>query len=232
MPRTNTILVLTTAAALLGMAGVGVAHPHDAEVEQLRKENADLKESLVASNKAEKESAESLATIRLRLEALGKNLIDGGNDRLVQAVTDLEVMNRRVREMEESALRLSGTVQGYMKTAVASDPEQRALVEASLRELEALVGLRNQPRRKVEFGNMQHAKVVSIDGSSGLVVLNIGEKAGSRIGMVFQIKRGETVIGEAVVALTDKDVSGLLVQTITDQNNPVRLHDVAALKVD
>ena len=39
-------------------------------------------------------------------------------------------------------------------------------------------------------------------------------------------------IGQGVVALTDKDVSGLLVQSLTDQTNPVRLQDVASLKVD
>lgn len=231
MPRAISSLLLT-AAALLGSAGLGMAHPHGAELQKLQAENAVLKESLVASNLAEKESAEALSRIRLHLEALGKNLIDGGDDRLLQAVTDLEVLNRRVRELEEAALRLSGSVQGYMQTAVASDPEQRAAVEARLRELEALVGLRNKPQRKVDLGNVQFAKVVSIDEKSDLVVLNIGEKAGARIGMVFQLKRGETAIGEGVVALTDKNVSGLLVQSLTDQNNPVRLQDVASLKVD
>jgi hypothetical protein len=73
---------------------------------------------------------------------------------------------------------------------------------------------------------------VSIDEASGLIVVNTGEKAGARIGMIFQIKRGDTVIGDAVVALTEKDVSGLLIQSLTDQTNPVRLQDVAALKVD
>ena len=231
MSRPASILALT-AAALLGLAGHGVAHPHGEELEKLRAENAALKESLVASNLAEKESAEALSRIRLHLEALGKNLIDGGDDRLLQAVTDLEVLNRRVRELEEASLRLSGAVQGYMQTAVASDPEQRAAVEARLRELEAFIGLRNKPQRKVETGNVQFAKVVSIDEESGLVVLNIGEKAGARIGMVFQLKRGETPVGQGVVALTDKDVSGLLVQSLTDQTNPVRLQDVASLKVD
>ena len=231
MQHPKSILVLT-AAALLGLAGVGVAHPHGAEMEQLKRENAALKEGLVASNRAEKESAEALATIRLRLEALGKNLIDGGDDRLVDAVTDLEVRTRQIRELEKAALRLSGSVQGYLKTAVAADPEKRAEVEVRLRELEAQVGLRNRPQRKVETGNMQHAKVVSVDRTSGLIVINVGEKAGTRIGMVFNLKRGEDAIGEAIVALTENDVAGLLVQSLTDQSNPVRLQDVAALKVD
>lgn len=231
MPHPGSILILT-AAALLGMASVGVAHPHDSEVAKLRRQNATLNESLVASNLREKESADALAKIRLRLEALGKNLIDGGDDRLLQAVTDLEVMSRRVREMEESALRLSSSVQGYLKTAVASDPEARAEVETRLRELEALVGLRSRPQPNIDLGNLQQGKVVSVDGSSGLIVLNVGERAGARIGMVFGLHRGENPVGTAIVALTEKDVSGLFVQTLEDQTNPVRLGDRAVLKVD
>lgn len=231
MQYPKSILVLT-AAALLGTVGLGMAHPHPAEVQDLQRENAVLKESLIASNLAEESSAQALSDIRLRLEALGKNLFDGGDERLLQAVKDLEVMNRRVRELEEASLRLSSSVQAYLKTAVASDPESRVALESRLRDLEALVGLRTRPQRKVDLGNLQRSKVVSIDEASGLIVVNTGEKAGARIGMIFQLKRGDTVIGDAVVALTEQDVSGLLVQSTIDQNNPVRLHDVAALKVD
>ena len=228
-PKSTLVL---TAAALLGTVGLGMAHPHPAKVQNLQRENAVLKESLIASNLAEESSAQALSDIRLRLEALGKNLFDGGDERLLQAVKDLEVMNRRVRKLEEASLRLSSSVQAYLKTAVASDPESRVALESRLRDLEALVGLRTRPQRKVDLGNLQHSKVVSIDEASGLIVVNTGEKAGARIGMMFQIKRGDTVIGDAVVALAEKDVAGLLIQSTIDQNNPVRLHDVAALKVD
>ena len=230
------------AAALLGMAGAGMAHPpgEDAaraasleqQVAQLKRQNTTLHESLLAANQREKESADSLARIRLRLEALGKNLVDGGDDRLVQAVSDLEVLKGRIRGLEETALRLSGGVQAYLKTAVVADPDARATVEARLRELEALVGLRNRPQVQVDLGNLKRGKVVSIDGESGLLVLNVGERAGARIGMIFKLQRGERLIGEAVVAETRDSISGLLIQHIEDETNPVRLGDIAALKVE
>jgi hypothetical protein len=230
------------AAALTGMAGVGMAHPpgEDAaraasleqQVAQLKRQSATLHESLLAANQREKESADSLARIRLRLEALGKNLVDGGDDRLVQAVSDLEVLKGRIRELEETALRLSGGVQAYLKTAVVADPDARATVEARLRELEALVGLRNRPQVQVDLGNLKRGKVVSIDSESGLLVLNVGEQAGARIGMIFKLQRGERLIGEAVVAETRDSISGLLIQHIEDETNPVRLGDIAALKVE
>ncbi len=234
--------LLLALAALTGMAGAGMAQPPAGEagrvarleqqVAQLNRRNAALSESLVAANQREKECADSLARIRLRLEALGKNLIDGGDDRLVQAVADLEVMKGRIRELEEAALRLSGGVQMYLKTAVVADPDARAAVEARLRELEALVGLRNGPRAQVDLGNLRRGKVVSIDSESGLLVLNVGEKAGARIGMVFRLERGERLVGEAVVAETRDVISGLLIQHLEDETNPARLGDIAALKVE
>ena len=234
--------LLLVFAALTGMAGVGMAHPHadeaariarlEQQVAQLNRQKAVLSESLVAANQREKECADSLARIRLRLEALGKNLIDGGDERLVQAVSDLEVMKGRIRELEEAALRLSGGVQTYLKTAIVADPDARADVEARLRELESLVGLRSRPRVQVDLGNLQRGKVVSIDSESGLLVLNVGEKAGARIGMVFKLERGERLVGEAVVAETRDVISGLLIQHLEDETNPARLGDIAALKVE
>lgn len=229
-------------AALIGMAGLGMAHPHadeaarvaslEQQVAQLKRRNAVLSESLVAANQGEKESADSLAKIRLRLEALGKNLIDGEDNRLLEAVSDLQILRSRISELEEAALRLSGGVQMYLKSAVVADPEARATVEARLRELESLVGLRARPQPQIDRGNLRQSKIVSIDGESGLIVLNIGEKAGSRIGMIFQLKRGERPVGEAVVAETRDSISGLLIQRLEDETNPARLGDIAALKVE
>ncbi len=240
MPRQGSISILI-AAALLGSVGMAVAHPNadegrlaslQDEVLRLKRANAGLGESLVAANQREKESADALARIRLRLEALGENLIDGGDDRLVDAVTNFEVTTRRLNELEQSALGLAGAVQGYLKTAVVADPDARAAVEVRLRELEARVGLRSLPRPQLDLGTLQHARVVSIDGDTGLLVMNAGDKAGALIGMVFRINRGDRQLAEAVVVETRRHIAGLLIQNLEDENNPVRLGDIAALKVE
>ena len=227
------------AAALLGLAGTGVAAgqgattaPLEAELALLKRQNATLRESLVAANRREKESADALSKIKLRLEALGKNLLDGEDDRLVEAVSDLQVLDRRVSQLEEAALRLSARVQAYLKTAIASDPDARAQLEAELRELDVTLGLRARPEKNVARGNLQHATVVSIDSESGLVVLNVGEREGARIGLNFNIMRGDELIAEAMVADIEADVCGLFVQRLANSDNPVRFKDTAALKVD
>jgi hypothetical protein len=228
------------AAALVGWAGLGVVQGQDqgelaslrAEKARLQIQNANLQESLIEANRREKDSASALAQIKLRLEALGKNLIDSGDDRQVKAVADMAVLDRRLRKLEEAAIRLSASVQGYLKAAIASDPEARAQVEARLRELEVELGLRNLPDRNIERGNLQHAKVKSIDEKSGLVVLNVGDKEKARIGMIFNIMRGDQVVAEAMVAETRPDICGVFVQRLENENNPVRFNDTASLKTN
>ena len=230
------------ATALVGWAGLSVAQGQgqdqqaltklDSENARLKIQNTNLKESLIEANRREKDSAEALARIKLRLEALGKNLIDGGDDRHVDAVKNMAGLDRRLRKMEEAAIRLSASVQAYLKTAIAADPDSRAQVEARLRELEVELGLRNLPERNIERGNLQHAKVKSIDDKSGLVVLNVGDKEKARIGMVFNIMRGDQLVAEAMVADTRPDICGVFVQRLENENNPVRFNDTASLKTN
>ena len=225
---------ILAAAILLGSAGGVLAHPHgelEKRVAQLEKQNAALSESLVAANQREKESADALAKIRLRLTALGENLFDAGNDRHVQAVADQEVLSRQLRELEDVALLFSASVQSYLKTAVASDPVARAEVEARIRELQATLGLRNKPEREIVEGNLQQAKVASIDPASGLLVMTAGSEAGVKIGMVFEVKRGEDLVADAVVAETRDAISGLLLQKLYNDQNPVQLGDLTSLKI-
>src|SRR5947209_6438197 len=68
-------------------------------ISKLQQENQSLQRSLAESNRGEKQAGEQLAQVRERLEALGKNLLDGGDDRLVQAASDLQLASERVSEL-------------------------------------------------------------------------------------------------------------------------------------
>ena len=70
----------------------------------------------------------------------------------------------------------------------------------------------------------------TFDEESGLVVLNVGEKEQARIGMIFNIMRGDQVVAEAIVAETRADICGVFVQRLENENNPVRFNDTASLK--
>lgn len=214
-----------TAAAAFGLlASAGLcfgqvvdADQLQAEIARLQQQNRNLQRSLAESNRAEKDATEQLAQVRTRLEALGKNLLDGGDERLIQAAADLEIANERIQKLENISTRIMGSVGNYLREAVVSNPESRIQVETSLRELDAVLGLRQKPRPDVRTGSLQQARIVSLDQESGMLILNIGESQGARIGMTFRLVRGQEPYGKAILADVRKGVSGVFIESL-DKN--------------
>lgn len=227
-----------TAAAALGLlAAGGTCRGQDARVAELEKTVAALQErntvlqrSLAESNQSAKQATEQLNQIRERLEALGKNLLDGGDDRLVKAAGDIEVANEQLTGLKGAASRLSASVTDYLRQAVVSDPDARVRVETSLRELDAILGLRQKPRPDVRNGSLQQASIVSIDQTSGLLVLNVGENQGARIGMSFQLSRANQPYGKAILADVRPGVSGAFVERLDRPSESARQGDTATLE--
>lgn len=197
---------------------------------ELQDQNQSLQRSLVEANRGEKQASEQLAQVRERLEALGKNLLDGGDDRLVQAAADLQVASEHTAELENSVMRLSAAVIDYLRQAVVSDPEARVRVETSLRELDAVLGLRQKPRPDVRTGSLQQARIVSLDQESGMMVLNLGESQGAKIGMTFRLTRGQQPYGKAILADVRKGVSGAFVESLDNVAESPRTGDLAVLE--
>lgn len=219
------------------LAGAGMCAGQAPNLEQLQQavinlqeQNQTLRRSLTDSNRSEKQATEQLAHVRERLEALGKNLLDGGDDRLIQAAADLQLANERITELESSVTRFTGAVNDYLREAVVSDPDSRLRVETSLRELDAVLGLRQKPRPDVRTGSLQQARIVSLDQESGMLVLNIGESQGARIGMTFRLSRGQQPYGKAILADVRKGVSGVFVESLDNGTETPRPGDLAILE--
>jgi len=235
----RSLLHSKTAAAAFGLlASAGLcfgqavdADQLQAEIARLQQQNHNLQRSLAESNRAEKDATEQLAQVRTRLEALGKNLLDGGDERLIQAAADLEIANERIQKLENISTRIMGSVGNYLREAVVSNPESRIQVETSLRELDAVLGLRQKPRPDVRTGSLQQARIVSLDQESGMLVLNIGESQGARIGMTFRLVRGQEPYGKAILADVRKGVSGVFVESLDkDAETTPRPGDLAILE--
>ena len=161
---------------------------------------------------------------------MGSGLLEGGDDRLVKAVSDLEVMARKLKELEEAALGLSASTQTYLSTAIAADPEARVEVETRIRDLDAVIGLRELSEKDRRSGSLQMADVVSVDSESGIVVVNVGEKESAVVGMAFEVYRNDSKVGDALVAQTRADVSALLITDLENDENPVRRGDRVSFK--
>ena len=198
-------------------------------IADLKGRNRNLQLALVEANKAEKESTEQLDQVRERLEALGKNLLDGGDDRLIQAASDLELANERNAELEAASAKLSAAIQKYLREAVVSDPDARLQVETAMRELDSATGLRQKPLPDIRTGNLQQARIVSLDQQSGMLVFNLGENQGAQIGMTFRLLRGQQPYGKAILADVRDGVSGAFVEQIDIKDQQPSLGDTAVL---
>lgn len=198
-------------------------------VADLQEKNRNLELALVEANKSDKDSTEQLTKVRVGLEALGKNLLDGGDDRLIQAAADLGLANERLNQLEATSSKLAASVKEYLQDAVVSDPESRLRVETAIRELDSLTGLRQKPRPDVRTGNLQQAKIVSLDQATGMLVLNLGESQGARIGMTFRLLHGQQPYGKAILADVRKGISGAFVEQIDTPGQTPRLGDTASL---
>ena len=198
-------------------------------IERLEKQNATLRISYAQARKDADEASSKLMEIRTRMDALGGAALGNSEERLVQAVSDLEILNQRVQKTEQASVKLSGAIIAYMKQAISEDSGSRAAVESSLRELDSVLGFRQQPARD-GAGNPSESLVLSIDTDSGLLVLNAGRTAGMRVGMPLQVARGAQTIGEAVVTDVRKEVSGALIQKLQTPTEAVRVGDSASVK--
>jgi len=228
---------IAAALGLAASAGVCVAQTQSVEqlqeaVRVLQEQNQALQRSLAEANRGEKQATEQLAQVKERLEALGKNLLDGGDDRLIQAASDLQLSNERINHLEGAVTRLAAAVNDYLRMAVVSDPDARLRVETSLRELDAVLGLRQKPRPDVRTGSLQQAQVVSLDQESRMLVLNLGENQGAKIGMTFRLLRGQQPYGKAILADVRKGVSGAFVDTLGADAESPRPGDLAVLETE
>ena len=221
---------LVTSAELCSGQTAPTTQEFQEGISSFPEQNRTLQRSLAEANKAERQASEQLAQVRERLEALGKNLLDGGDDRLVQAAADLQLAKEQTVQLEGSATHLAATIQDYLRQAVVSDPDARLRVETSLRELDAVLGLRQKPQPDVRSGTLQQAKVVSIDQESGMMVLNLGEGQGAKIGMTFRLTRGQQPYGKAILADVRKGVSGAFVEHLDNVAESPRPGDLAVLE--
>lgn len=203
------------------------------EVSRLSRENTKFKESLIASNKREEQVAKKLARVKTRMGALGKSLLSEDQDqRLLAALTEIEYLQGRVEKLEGATIDLTDNYRKLISTVLVSDPDARTEMEVSLRQAETALGFRYQPSRPIEAGTLQEAQIVSIDQESGLIVLNVGRKNETRIGMRFAINRGSLDIATGIVAEVRPSVSGMLIQELNQKDLLVQIGDTARVIIN
>lgn len=200
----------------------------------LRSSIKSLTDSLgIANSEAEMFKRQS-ADLALKLEALGIAGVENDQSkieqRLLAAVRDLRLLKKQNEAAVNQLVRLTEAVQVLIKSTESIDPQIRLTVETELRKTNAVLG--NPGGAKVEGiePTLNDGMVVDVKEDLSLIVGNIGEKQGVRVGMPFQVWREDKRIGEARVVDVRDRICGAIIQNLESEKIPIKAGD--RLKVD
>lgn len=216
----------------------------------LADENADLMRSLALSQEQVKSLSESLAIsnseaevfkrelneLKLRMEALGIDSAGSNKykieQRLLKAVSDLKLVQDEKDKLADSLVRMSEAMVRFLKSAVSTDPEARLAVETEMRAANEALGI--APAQAVDAkaipASLTEGMVISVKEEYALVVANLGGKQGMKIGMPFQVWRGDRLIGLVRVVDVREKISGAVIQDLKSSKDKIKVGD--RLRVD
>ncbi len=194
-----------------------------------------LTDSLAMANAAAETYKRQAADLSLKLQSLGIEGASGDESKLEQrllaAVRDLRLAKKDNEELRGQLIQLTEAVLALMKTAETLSPESRLAVETELRRASELLG---SAPNTIEAGavepTLSDGLVVDVRDDLSLVVANLGDKQGVKIGMPFQVWRDGKRIGNIRVVDVRDRISGAVVQNLESDRNPVKAGDT--LRVD
>jgi hypothetical protein len=208
--------------------------------EDLQRQLSNAQESLKAltSGLAESNAEAELfrrkySDLQLQMEALG--LASANKDRakleqrLLAAVSDLQLAQKERDEYRDQMLRLDEAVLCYVKTSQSADAKARMDVETQLRSVDKLV---TKPTNAPESPepSLMDGNVISVKDEWSFVVGNLGEKQGVKIGMPMRVMRGDQRIATLRVIDVRQRICGAVIQEMDSKKERIKVGD--RLEVD
>jgi hypothetical protein len=220
---------------------------HPATAEALRQENEQLQKQLSIAQESLRALTSSLAEsnaeaelfrrkyseLELRMEALG--LASANKDRakleqrLLAAVSDLQLARKERDEYRDQILRLNEAVLCYLKTSQGGDAKVRMDVEAQLRSTNTLITKATSAPETPE-PSLMDGSVISVKEEWSFVVGNLGEKQGVKIGMPMRVMRDDRRIATLRVVDVRQKICGAVIQEMDSNKEKIRVGD--RLQVD
>lgn len=194
-----------------------------------------MTDSLVVSNAEAELFRRKYSDLQLRMDALGVESVSKDRakleQRLLKAVSDLQILQKENDAYREQLLQLSETVLRYVKTTQSPDANARMDLETQLRATNQLVARKSPGApNDTEAPTLMDAKVISVKEEWSLVVGNIGAEQGVKIGMPLRVVRsGRNIATLRVVDVRDK-ISGAVVQELGSEKDRIKVGD--RLQVD
>jgi multidrug efflux pump subunit AcrA (membrane-fusion protein) len=192
-----------------------------------------LTSSLAESNAAAELFRRKYSDLELQMEALG--LAAASKDRakleqrLLAAVSDLQLAHKERDQYRDQLLRLSEAILRYLKTSQGGDAQARMDVEAQLRSANNLVATGAHPPDASE-PSLMDGSVISVKEEWSFIVANLGEKHGVKIGMPMRVMRGDQKIATVRVVDVRQKICGAVIQEMDSKKEKIRVGD--RLQVD
>jgi hypothetical protein len=186
-----------------------------------------LTESLAESNLQAEVFRRKYSDLELRMEALGLEAADKDRakleQRLLSAVSDLQLLQKEREQYREQSLRLSEVILHLLKTSTGGDAQARMEVEAQVRSLNELIAKADNP--PPETATLMDGSVISVKDEWSLVVGNIGEKQGVKMGMPMRVMRGDQQIATLRVVDVRQRICGAVIQKMDSEKEKIRVGD-------
>lgn len=207
-----------------------------AQLKLAKQQVTSLTDSLAIANSESEIFKRQTSELKLRMEALGLDAASPDKSkleqRLLQAVSDLKIVQAEKDKLAERVIRLSEAVVRYLKNASSTDGDARMAIETEMRGAAEALGTGQNDVKPVATqrpAELIDGRVISVKEELALVVANLGRDQGVKTGMPFQVWRGDERVGIVrVVDVRDK-ISGAVIQ---DLNNKAKVQVGDRLRVD
>jgi hypothetical protein len=193
-----------------------------------------LTTSLAESNAEAELFRRKFSDLHLRMEALG--LASANKDRakleqrLLAAVSDLQIAEKEREVFRDQMLRLNETIVRYLKTSQGADPQARMDVEAQLRSTNDVVARAGAKPSAASEPGLMDASVISVKDEWSFVVGNVGEKQGMKIGMPLRVMRDDRKIATLRVVDVRQKICGAVIEQMDSAKEKIKVGD--RLQVD
>jgi hypothetical protein len=192
-----------------------------------------LTSGLAESNAEAELFRRKYSDLQLQMEALG--LASANKDRakleqrLLAAVSDLQLAQKERDEYRDQMLRLDEAVLCYVKTSQSANAKARMDVETQLRSVDKLV-TKSTNAPDLSEPSLMDGSVISVKDEWSFVVGNLGEKQGVKIGMPMRVMRGDKRIATLRVIDVRQRICGAVIQEMDSRKDRIKVGD--RLQVD
>jgi hypothetical protein len=197
------------------------------QLEVQRESVKTLTESLAESNAEAELFRRKYSDLQLRMEALGLDVANKDRakleQRLLAAVSDLQLAQKERAQYRDQMLRLSESMLQLLKSSTGGDAKARMELEAQLRSTNKLIAKASAPSEPQP--SLMDGSVISVKDEWSLVVGNLGEKQGVKMGMPLRVVRNDKTIATLRVVDVRQKICGAVIQEMGSEKEKIKVGD-------